>query len=265
MGNNENTTKAYQGSHNKPDPNRSAQTISHRTTSHRTEHEDLSKPNEGVVHKMKTDTILEKEKVMRKQTESRNMILTGKYEDLAQLSYEELINYANSQPKNQNISGLDRESLRHAPIVNAGTRVDTSETRSTAISRQPRDYKPQQTTNIDPPKSFATSRTTPCQIAKRKDSDSSSQRVANGSIINDDDPMNSETISSKTRTVETMTFKMEKDGLVETRVEHKITIKSDGDQVDHDRALADAIHDATMMDPKMTVQKIEITQQAPLN
>lgn len=60
-------------------------------------------------------------------------------------------------------------------------------------------------------------------------------------------------------------YKMEKDGMVETRVEHKITIKSDGDPVDHDRALAEAIQEATMMDPKMTVQKIEITQQAPLN
>lgn len=50
-----------------------------------------------------------------------------------------------------------------------------------------------------------------------------------------------------------------------TRVEHKITIKSKGEQVDHDRALADAIEAATMMDPKMTVQKIELSQQAPLN
>lgn len=59
---------------------------------------------------------------------------------------------------------------------------------------------------------------------------------------------------------------MEKDGMVETRVEHKITIKSDGDDhVDHDRALEDAIQEATMMNPKMTVQKIELTQQAPLN
>lgn len=59
---------------------------------------------------------------------------------------------------------------------------------------------------------------------------------------------------------------MEKDDMVETRVEHKITIKSeDGEPVDHDRALADAIQEATMMDPKMTVQKIELTQQTPLN
>lgn len=59
---------------------------------------------------------------------------------------------------------------------------------------------------------------------------------------------------------------MEKDGLIETRVEHKITIKSDGDEhVDHDRALEDAIQETLMMDPKMTVQKIELSHQAPLH
>lgn len=71
-------------------------------------------------------------------------------------------------------------------------------------------------------------------------------------------------ISSKTRTVETLTYKTVKDGIVETKLEHKITIKSDGDPVDHDQALADAIQEATMMDPKMRVQKIEISQQTPL-
>lgn len=35
--------------------------------------------------------------------------------------------------------------------------------------------------------------------------------------------------------------------------------------MDHDRRLAEAIQEATMMDPKMTVQKIEITQRASLN
>lgn len=53
--------------------------------------------------------------------------------------------------------------------------------------------------------------------------------------------------------------------MVETRVEHKITIASDGEPVDHDRALAEAIQEATMMDPKMSVQKIEFSQHAPLN
>nr|CAH7720855.1 unnamed protein product [Callosobruchus chinensis] len=73
--------------------------------------------------------------------------------------------------------------------------------------------------------------------------------------------VSSQTISSKTRTVETITYKTERDGVVETRVEQKITIQSDGDPIDHDRALAEAIQEATAMNPDMTVEKIEIQQQ----
>ena len=57
---------------------------------------------------------------------------------------------------------------------------------------------------------------------------------------------------------------MEKDGVVETRVEQKITNQSDSFPLDHDRALADAIQEATMMNPDMTVEKIEIQQQSSL-
>ena len=56
-------------------------------------------------------------------------------------------------------------------------------------------------------------------------------------------------------------YKTEKDGVVETRVEQKITIQSDGDPIDHDKALAEAIMEATAMNPDMTVEKIEIQQQ----
>jgi len=73
--------------------------------------------------------------------------------------------------------------------------------------------------------------------------------------------ISTQAISSKTRTVETVTYKTEKDGVVETRVEQKITIQSDGDPIDHDKALADAIQEATAMNPDMTVEKIEIQQQ----
>ncbi|KAB0803412.1 hypothetical protein PPYR_00382 [Photinus pyralis] len=73
--------------------------------------------------------------------------------------------------------------------------------------------------------------------------------------------VSSQTISSKTRTVETITYKTERDGVVETRMEQKITIQSDGDPIDHDRALAEAIQEATAMNPDMTVEKIEIQQQ----
>ncbi|XP_050095711.1 protein 4.1 homolog isoform X4 [Anopheles aquasalis] len=58
--------------------------------------------------------------------------------------------------------------------------------------------------------------------------------------------VSSQTVSSKTRTVETITYKTERDGVVETRVEQKITIQSDGDPIDHDKALAEAIQVASL-------------------
>ncbi|XP_048000948.1 protein 4.1 homolog isoform X3 [Leguminivora glycinivorella] len=81
-------------------------------------------------------------------------------------------------------------------------------------------------------------------------------------INEDGEIVSSQTISSKTRTVETITYKTERNGVVETRVEQKITIQSDGDPIDHDRALAEAIQEATAMNPDMTVEKIEIQQQS---
>ncbi|XP_024081576.1 protein 4.1 homolog isoform X5 [Cimex lectularius] len=80
--------------------------------------------------------------------------------------------------------------------------------------------------------------------------------IVSGEIIS------SQTITSKTRTVETVTYKTEKDGVVETRVEQKITIQSDGDPIDHDKALAEAIQEATAMNPDMQVEKIEIQQES---
>lgn len=61
--------------------------------------------------------------------------------------------------------------------------------------------------------------------------------------------------------VSSFQYKTERDGVVETRVEQKITIQSDGDPIDHDKALAEAIQQATAMNPDMTVEKIEIQQQ----
>merc|ERR1739842_31796 len=75
--------------------------------------------------------------------------------------------------------------------------------------------------------------------------------------MDDYDDESAEIISSQT-----ITYKTEKDGVVETRVEQKITIQSDGDPIDHDKALAEAIQEATRMNPDMTVEKIEIQQQS---
>merc|ERR1712192_282578 len=42
--------------------------------------------------------------------------------------------------------------------------------------------------------------------------------------------------------------------------EQRVTIQSDGDPIDHDEALAQAIQEATAMNPDFTVEKIEINQ-----
>jgi len=77
---------------------------------------------------------------------------------------------------------------------------------------------------------------------------------AEGTIVS------SQTITSKTRTVETTTYAIEQEGATETHIEQKVTIQSDGDPVDHDEALAQAIQEATAMNPDFTVEKIEINQ-----
>ena len=81
--------------------------------------------------------------------------------------------------------------------------------------------------------------------------------VTTGEVIS------SQTITSLSRTVETTTFLCEKtEGETETLINEQIvTIQSqDGEAIDHDEALAQAIQEATAMNPDMTVEKIEIQQ-----
>lgn len=84
------------------------------------------------------------------------------------------------------------------------------------------------------------------------------EQVVLGEIIS------SQTITSKSRTVETTAFTCQNDeGEQETMVEQKVTIQTDfGETIDHDEALAQAIQEATAMNPDMTVEKIEIQQSA---
>merc|ERR1719373_697465 len=89
--------------------------------------------------------------------------------------------------------------------------------------------------------------------------------VDDESVQDDDDIVQGEVVSSqiitsRSRTVETTTYSCEKDGETETKVEQKVTIQSDGEPIDHDEALAQAIQEATAMNPDMTVEKIEIHQ-----
>ena len=79
--------------------------------------------------------------------------------------------------------------------------------------------------------------------------------------ITEGEVVSSSTITSRSRTVETTTYSLEREGGdAEQHVEQKVTIQSDGDPIDHDEALAQAIQEATAMNPDMTVEKIEIHQ-----
>lgn len=69
------------------------------------------------------------------------------------------------------------------------------------------------------------------------------------------------TLTSGNRTVETYTYKTERDGIIETHVEHRVTIHSE-EPIDHDAELSQAIMEATQMNPDMTVEKIEVRQES---
>ena len=66
--------------------------------------------------------------------------------------------------------------------------------------------------------------------------------------------------------METTTYSLQRDNSdAETHVEQKVTIQANGEAIDHEEALAQAIQEATAMNPDMTVEKIEIhrTSSAP--
>jgi len=67
-------------------------------------------------------------------------------------------------------------------------------------------------------------------------------------------------VTTGNRTVETLTYKTEKDGVVETHVEHRITIHG-GEEINHDAELNRAILEATQMNPEMTVEKVDYKQE----
>ena len=59
--------------------------------------------------------------------------------------------------------------------------------------------------------------------------------------------------------METTTFEYENNGETETRVEQKVTIQSNGEPINLDEALAQAIGETLVMNPDMTVERIEIS------
>lgn len=64
--------------------------------------------------------------------------------------------------------------------------------------------------------------------------------------------------SSRTHTIETTTYQTERDGIVETRVEKKVLLGCNGEDVDQNVVLADVIRSVADVDPNLSVEKIEI-------
>jgi len=97
--------------------------VSSKTTSRKTDHEDLSRPDEGIIQKKKIDTTVEQEKTTRKQTETRNMVFTGKLEDIAPLINDEMIRYGASPSSLPSLKGkLQNSSQNTVPVVTSETR-----------------------------------------------------------------------------------------------------------------------------------------------
>jgi len=217
---------------------------SYSTIKHTTGEETLDDPKRGPV-KYKKESVLQEEKKVSQQVTESHKIITGRLEDVMPILQKEAERYGH--PTGQEL----KLPTKSSPVISSETRKQTYTTTSGSSNNQvPMNTK----LNKDNQNLVSKPLTKPTQF------------------VNDNSPGMSPTsspaeqmMSSKTRTVETVTYKVEKDGVVETRVEQKITIQSDGEPVDYDRAVQDAISEATKVDPKMHLEKIEISQQSSIN
>ncbi|RWS31118.1 band 4.1-like protein 3 [Leptotrombidium deliense] len=215
--------------------------LSTATTEHSVGEELKKDPSEGTVTKKKTSTTLQQERTVTQNINESHKIIQVPLDDKAPIIKTEAIKY-------------DTQSSRESPQATKSVPVVATETRKVAYTTA--------TGNVP----LSTSPSTTVKSRSPQYANDSSPGTSPTTVVSPiADGVNSQSVSSKTRTVETVTYKMEKDGVVETRVEQKITIQSDGEPIDHDRALAEAIQEATMMNPDMTVEKIEIQQQSTIN
>lgn len=144
----------------------------------------------------------------------------------------------------------DTGAVTHSVITESVMASSIKQT-STDVSESVRMYAQETEMN----KKSLVKEASPPPVPPPYEEDSNALDLLEGEIVS------SQTITSRSRTVETTTYSLEKDGDTETRVEQKVTIQSDGgDPIDHDEALAQAIQEATAMNPDMTVEKIEIHQ-----
>ena len=132
------------------------------------------------------------------------------------------------------------------------TKITTSQ-----LDEQEKDAGEEENENEKPPLPDSEPPQAALQVGNMEVEFLNTTEVTTGEVIS------SQTITSRSRTVETTTFLCEKTkGETETLINEQIvTIQSqDGEAIDHDEALAQAIQEATAMNPDMTVEKIEIQQ-----
>uniref|UniRef100_A0A0C9RCK9 Moesin/ezrin/radixin homolog 1 n=1 Tax=Fopius arisanus TaxID=64838 RepID=A0A0C9RCK9_9HYME len=215
------------------------------TTRTATMHEDLEKnqktsqvEEKTVAHTTATSATRQEQRVVTQEVKTTSHVLTGEQLFTRRLS-------TSSSSSGDSGTPIDLDDDQQA-FYNQYYQGDAG-----AVATETQIFSGEPASNVTATSTVPLVATETRKVALENDDGSYS---VSGEIVS------SQTISSKTRTVETITYKTEKDGVVETRVEQKITIQSDGDPVDHDRALAEAIQEATAMNPDMTVEKIEIQQ-----
>ncbi|XP_074593954.1 uncharacterized protein LOC141849499 isoform X2 [Brevipalpus obovatus] len=209
--------------------------------------EDVEKNERGYVKK-KTNVVEEKERTIGTRVEEKSKVITGNLEDVAPLLRAE---------------GFDIDTVKLKAGIEP-TPVKTEETRkvlyTTASKGSNAPSSPPKPSRSSAAKTQSSKPTSPIPPGEKEGTRKSGLASPDPEAT---ELISTQSLSSKTRTVETTTYKLEKDGVVETRVEQKITIRADDE--DHNQALADAIQQATMMNPDMTVEKIEIKQHSTID
>jgi len=233
------------------------------TIKHTTGEETVDDPKRGQV-KYKKETVLQEEKKTSQQVTESHKVITGRLEDVLPIIQKEAERYGH--PSGQNVELPSNQK----PVISAESRKQTFTTTTGSTSNQ---KVPSSPSNEKPSSQQQTNSTTTPYSPRTKEQKTTptNKLAAKPQFVNDNSPGMSPTtspaeqmMSSKTRTVETVTYKVEKDGVVETRVEQKITIQSDG-AVDYDEAVENAIQEATKLNPNISLEKIEIQQQSTIN
>ena len=148
--------------------------------------------------------------------------------------------------------------VSHNQAVFTENAAIVTKTTTSQVDEQEKDAGEEENENEKPPLPDSEPPQAALQVGTMEVEFLNTTEVTTGEVIS------SQTITSRSRTVETTTFLCEKtEGETETSLinEQIVTIQSqDGEAIDHDEALAQAIQEATAMNPDMTVEKIEIQQ-----